>query len=1172
MATGRRLAAALVAAVLLAAGAAGAADPVSVPVRASAHDRFGRMVFDWPTQVGFTASVADGQLVVAFDQPIAARFDSVGKALASYVGPAKVSADARTITFELKRPATLRSFRNKTSVVLDLTAEEGKAATPPDEATPPKAATPPEKAGRPEKEAPRPPAKPAGDAVIQVRAGRHQGYSRLVFEGPRVVGYAVARDGETVVVTFDQPGSANLSSIDHHKPENVRAVSQGTVDGKLAVTLAIPANAGMRHFRNGNTIVVDVLNPTGADESREPVPASPPPPQAPAVPDPATPPAPTPAAPDPAAAVVPGKPAPAGPSVPTPAIKPTPPGGKPPAPSIAPSTTPVSATPPAPVVPPAPADPPAPAPPPVPVVPAAAPAAAGAADQPQPPVVMAEMPTVLAVNTGVPSAAAVFARSGYLYVVFDKAAEAAAATLTGPAQTLVGPVEPVQTSDGRAFRIGFPPWLRTKVERDGTTWRVVLGRTAVMPPAALVVEPQPEFVVGPRLVVYAEEAQAVVRVTDPEIGDPLLVVPLPVPGMAVVERQHYAQLELLPAFQGIVIRPIVEEVNVRPVREGVELTTAGGLRLSPANDVKVAAPTPAGGAPRGPHRLFDLAGWHNGPPESFTGWRQKLQQAVIDVPDTDRSHARMALARFYFANGYGPEALGQMQLMVGDQPDLEGWPEFRALRGAARTVANDPDGALADLSNPVLDDSAEVALWRASALALRRDWPAAAKAFTSAAPLLDKLPEPFFRRLMLQAIEARLQSGDRADAVRLLDRLVARQTPGESPSAVQFFRGEAWRQAGNSDRAADLWRQVAESNDRLYRSRAEYALINLELATGKVSPTVAADRLEGLRFSWRGDDQELDTLQRLGEVYIQAGDYPNGFRIMRETAGIFPDSPRTAKTAEKMTQIFGELYKDGASKMAPVVALTLYDQFRELTPVGPPGDEIIRQLAERLVQIDLLDRAANLLEHQVNYRLVGVDKARIGARLAAIRLLDGKPQQALDGIVKSAGAPDIPNELVAERRLLQARALADLTRGDEALTLLAGDESRPANLLRVDIAWRSQRWAQAATALAKVIPPPPPEVPKAPDAATAPLILNRAVALALAADGPGLAELRASWGPSMATGPDATTFSVLTRPEQATDRMDIASIRQRVAEVDLFQSFLVGYRGKRQTPTPASGN
>jgi len=294
-----------------------------------------------------------------------------------------------------------------------------------------------------------------------------------------------------------------------------------------------------------------------------------------------------------------------------------------------------------------------------------------------------------------------------------------------------------------------------------------------------------------------------------------------------------------------------------------------------------------------------------------------------------------------------------------------------------------------------------------------------------------------------------------------------------------------------------------------------------------------------------------------------AGDYANGLDTLREAASYFPESPQATAITQAMSQMFGSLFQDGASKLSPLKAIELYDQFRELTPVGTAGDEVIRQLAERLVEVDLLGRAAELLQHQVEYRLTDLERTKVGTRLASIRLLDRKPDLALKALEASEFDPLSP-ELTEERRLLRARALSGLRRSAEALKLLDGDISRPADMLRVDIAWHDQRWDDAAAALEKVIGPAPASG-GAIDKATSQLVLNRAIALALSGDGKRLEMLRTNFGSAMARSADADAFAVLTRPEQAGGLIDLASIKSRVAEVDTFQNFLKDYH-KRNPP------
>ena len=65
----------------------------------------------------------------------------------------------------------------------------------------------------------------------------------------------------------------------------------------------------------------------------------------------------------------------------------------------------------------------------------------------------------------------------------------------------------------------------------------------------------------------------------------------------------------------------------------------------------------------------------------------------------------------------------------------------------------------------------------------------------------------------------------------------------------------------------------------------------------------------------------------------------------------------------------------------PLTALALYDEYRELTPAGSEGDEMIGRLADRLVGVDLLDRAVALLDHQIKFRLKGEKRVEVRTKL-----------------------------------------------------------------------------------------------------------------------------------------------------------------------------------------------
>ncbi|SMF77759.1 Tetratricopeptide (TPR) repeat [Azospirillum oryzae] len=1126
-----------------------AAEAATVPVRGGTHKDFGRLVFDWPGKVDYTASVEGDRLVVTFTDSIDAPLDRLVRALPGYLSAGRIEADGKTVLFDLKRPVSLKSFRNGNAIAIDLSPAAPQTAAKAEDAKPEpakaEAVKPVPSAGR-----------------LRVRGADQPDQSRLTFDWPSPVGHTVTRDGAAVTVAFDKGGIADLSAVSKAALRNIRNVeAYRRADGALSVTLAVPQDAEVSDSASGKSVVLSVGNPgsraglpknEGASgtrgseggQARE--------------------------------------------------------GGRD-TPTTASATSGRSAT-------------AANAAAPVPMTNAAAPpnsppaevkaAPAAPADAKAQPAAGPKGP-VLTFDTGGPASIAVYPRAGQLYIVFDRPMPIGAGKLSGPGSELMGAVEPVPATGGSVFRTKIGPMVWPTVERQGTTWRILSSaRPANMGSANdLRVEPDPDFLLGARLLVRAPDAANVVQFADPDVGDRIQVVPLPSAGQGVPEPHRYPDLEVMPSYQGVVVRPISDNVTVRAIKEGVELTTAGGLHLSPAADAGnpavapppppppasapqpvpsqlAAAPLPvnppAGGAssamepPKAQpaqmqgRRLFNLPAWKHGDLDHFTEARQDLQLAVVNAPESERPKAQLDLARFYFANGFGQETLGMLDVLQQNQPDLEGWPEFRALRGAARVLTGDLDGAEADLSIPSLAGNPEANLWRAAIAADRRDWPKAMAGFKASGPILNSYPEPMIGKLGLRAAEAALETRDTATAKRLFDRVLEHSGPDQEENPqTQYLRGLLFAQTGEIDQAREQLTAAYNSYDRLYRAKAGLALTNLELSEGKMSPTAAAEQLAGLTFTWRGDDLEMQIRSRMGEVLIAGGEYAKGFNTMKETAALVADTPRAEAITKEMSRIFADLFKDGAQRLPTLDALQLYDQFRELTPVGEAGDEIIRQLAERLISIDLLNRAADLLQHQVEYRLSGLDKARVGTRLASVRLLDNKPEEALKALELSNVA-GLPADLTAERRLMQAKALAELNRGDEAMQLLAQDDSTNANLLRVDIAWKGQKWDAAALALNKVIGPPP-AAGKPLDPNMSQLVLNRAVALALAGDGNGLNLLKKDFEGSMKGGPNEDAFRILTRPEQAMGLIDVGTIRSRVAEVDMFKKFLKEYRGGKQS-------
>jgi tetratricopeptide (TPR) repeat protein len=235
----------------------------------------------------------------------------------------------------------------------------------------------------------------------------------------------------------------------------------------------------------------------------------------------------------------------------------------------------------------------------------------------------------------------------------------------------------------------------------------------------------------------------------------------------------------------------------------------------------------------------------------------------------------------------------------------------------------------------------------------------------------------------------------------------------------------------------------------------------LRLAKGKLAPADAAAILDSLRYRWRGDGNELETVRALGHIYLSQGRYREALEALRSAGQRSPDQPASMAVSNDLSAAFRALFLDGqADGLQPIQALALFYDFRELTPIGTDGDLMVRKMVRRMVDVDLLDQAASLLKWQVDNRLDGLPKAQISTDLATIDLMNKRPEDALDAINNSRTTL-LPTALNARRRVVEARALLALGRGDHALELLEGDKSSEAADVRAEASWGQHSWAQA---------------------------------------------------------------------------------------------------------------
>jgi tetratricopeptide (TPR) repeat protein len=375
---------------------------------------------------------------------------------------------------------------------------------------------------------------------------------------------------------------------------------------------------------------------------------------------------------------------------------------------------------------------------------------------------------------------------------------------------------------------------------------------------------------------------------------------------------------------------------------------------------------------------------------------------------------------------------------------------------------------------------------------------------------------------------------------------------GRLAEALTFYRGAA----GSADRPAAVRGQLRE------------IALRQQIGETKREETTAA--LESLTTSWRGDATEAEALQLLGRMYAEDGRYRDAFQVMRTALTVYPHSEMTRRIQDEAAVAFEALFLGGkGDSMPPIDALSLFYEFRDLTPVGRRGDEMIRKLADRLVSVDLLDQAAEVLQHQVDNRLQGAARAQVAVKLAVIYLMARKPDRAIQALRTSRSA-DLPNELRNQRLLIEARAQSDVGRPELALEVIANLQGREVDRLRADVLWKARRWRDAGEQIEKLYGERWRDFAPLTEAERAD-VMRAAIGYALAEDGIGMDRFRTKYTAKMAEGPDRRAFEVVTAPFNS-NAAEFADIARVIAAADTLDAFLRDIRAKfpdTTAPAPA---
>ena len=954
---------------------------------------------------------------------------------------------------------------------------------------------------------------------IQPRLSSQQTYDRFVFEWPNAVNYkAESRRDGTLVLEFNTSGSVDVSSLSKSDLRYVRAVQS---DGNR-VTFYGEEETSFRHFKIGGKIIVDVSGPKLEAERVQ---------SASATSDSAAPPA----------------------TTPTPVATETPEPTREPLQELEKGTAqPSEIT--------------------MPYQPAPSVEPLKVDDVKQVPLTD-DQEGVITVSSTKAFGMSAFVKDKHLWIVSDQKDMVIAPQVQGKASYWLGKPKRFNVEEGTIFAFRWPfaqkEYVTLNAEGGGLLWRLEIMKGAPGKKGSIR-SVEMDGKQDAAVMLGLPGMHKVVAFTYPPSGQRYYAATVEKAGSFVHLDRSFWGFSIVPSLVGGVVADTANNIKVTIAdnAKGALITGQGpfaSLSEQSAKLYRAAIREMLFEADDESNRVYNFDTWSAGGFAEYDQNRISLEEALAETEEGSSKFVEtgMALVKLHLANLLPQESLGYYNLLEPSAGDrVDNIPEFMAIRAAASALSGQGKIAEEVFAREALAQFPEIDYWSAYNYARMEEWKKAYQKMPDKPDYIENYPKELFYEITLLLAEAALREPDTKRAETYLTGVQENMADMVDPymSNYNYLMGELRRQKGDTKGALSTWRDLLENGDRLYRAKAALAWSKLALNTGEITPERAVELLEQIRFTWRGDGLETQIGHELGLAYVKEKSYKKALSLLRDTASYARDEDNRREIVEDMQNVFSDLFLGDLSKgLSPIQSVSIYEAFSELLPVGEEGDKIIQALVRKLVDVDLVDRAAKLLDQLIENRLTGLDRSKNLVKLARLYVLGREAEKALDVLenMPELGDSEEEQQIYKDAILVKAKALADSGRVREALSTVTTLGSSPeVDQLRADIAWSNQQWNDAANALITLIGKQGIARKKKLSDEEAKLILNTAVAINLAGDLQRLQNFQKRFSKPMDDTEFGKLFRIVTRPPGDAFLSSRQTILGIVDEVNLFEGIL----------------
>ena len=759
---------------------------------------------------------------------------------------------------------------------------------------------------------------------------------------------------------------------------------------------------------------------------------------------------------------------------------------------------------------------------------------------------------------------ATFTRNNKIWVVFDHQNKFDTEIMKAEAGDMVKEIYTLAHPAGAIVVIEPNEGVKHSLRKEGLLW--ILDLYTGKPPSFKInnytIFTQFDSLKNSYLFIPTPSAGNIMSFIDPEVGDIITVSTTSQLGQGVDNAYRYPDFDILQSSQGIAFILNSSDIILNRGNSGITLKAIGRslnisqnltvLKRNQLNDKATYAES---------SNIFDIQIPNDYLKLNYNKAIEKFKNQILSASMSEKNILRVKMAQYLIHHGLGTDALFILnQIKKIDLPNIKN-DHFYALSGIANFLARRYDEAISDFSYGNIPNNDEGVFWRTIAKSAKNYSEENNAIIFAHVSLMRDYPQPIKDQISIIAARNAIETGDDLTSQNFIDILTsATERLKNIEPQITYLNAQKLEMQGYMRNAVKQYKKLIHSNSAMFSAyaRLRYTVIGEILKFIDLKDAIA--ELEKLRFAWGEKEFKVKVLNQLAKFYLKNNDYYNTLRILNDQGFLIDEKQRLA-TASRMVKIFEDVFigNHADSTLSPVKALALFQDFKWLAPLSKKHYQIMQRLADRLVAVDLLPRAQELLLSLLYKADVPlIDQAKIGARLAIIYLFENKPQDALLTI-EATDYPDIPEALKNQRNIIASRALSDMGRADEALALIEHDFSTQAIIRKFEVYWNAKDWDSASDTIKYLIEEPVEGKPLSTDQIN--YILDWATTLKQAGKETVLIRLRNKFAPFFKGTAHQSAFNVLTNHLEE-DKIDIGSIKTVISDIKNFNDFARFYTGK----------